>query len=94
ANKTYMQNVKQINISLLTHALLISALLRLESIILSMYIALAIRPIQVQSSASTILPILILTFSSCKEGTGLVLLIASTRTHGSDHLYNLNLLQC
>ncbi|NWY23648.1 NU4LM oxidoreductase, partial [Pheucticus melanocephalus] len=85
--------------SLLMHlicktALLISALLRLESIILSMYIALAIQPFQVQSSASTILLILIPTFSGCKAGTGLALLVASTRTHGSDHLHNLNLLQC
>uniref|UniRef100_A0A8C9MDT2 NU4LM oxidoreductase n=1 Tax=Serinus canaria TaxID=9135 RepID=A0A8C9MDT2_SERCA len=47
---------------------LISALLCLESIILSIYVALA--------------------------GTGLALLVASTRTHGSDHLHNFNLLQC
>ncbi|NWZ15508.1 NU4LM oxidoreductase, partial [Agelaius phoeniceus] len=73
---------------------LISALLCLESIILSMYIALAIRPIQVQSSASILLPILTLTFSACKAGTGLALLVASTRTHGSNHLHNFNLLQC
>ncbi|NWT29822.1 NU4LM oxidoreductase, partial [Cardinalis cardinalis] len=73
---------------------LISALLCLESIILSVYITLAIRPIQVQSSAATILPILILTFFGCKAGTELALLVASTRTHGSDHLHNLNLLQC
>uniref|UniRef100_A0A8D2P0R9 NADH dehydrogenase subunit 4L n=1 Tax=Zosterops lateralis melanops TaxID=1220523 RepID=A0A8D2P0R9_ZOSLA len=31
----------------------------------------------------------------CLEtGTGLALLVASTRTHGSDHLHNFNLLQC
>nr|YP_009590248.1 NADH dehydrogenase subunit 4L [Piranga bidentata]QBM10106.1 NADH dehydrogenase subunit 4L [Piranga bidentata]QBM10119.1 NADH dehydrogenase subunit 4L [Piranga bidentata] len=73
---------------------LISALLCLESMMLSMYIALAMWPIQTQSSTSTILPILMLTFSACEAGTGLALLVASTRTHGSDHLHNFNLLQC
>nr|YP_009107935.1 NADH dehydrogenase subunit 4L [Cardinalis cardinalis]ACI31708.1 NADH dehydrogenase subunit 4L [Cardinalis cardinalis]AIU45237.1 NADH dehydrogenase subunit 4L [Cardinalis cardinalis]QBM09911.1 NADH dehydrogenase subunit 4L [Cardinalis cardinalis]QNS38302.1 NADH dehydrogenase subunit 4L [Cardinalis cardinalis] len=73
---------------------LISALLCLESMMLSMYVALAMWPIQMQSSISTILPIIMLTFSACEAGTGLALLVASTRTHGSDHLHNFNLLQC
>nr|AKT94034.1 NADH dehydrogenase subunit 4L [Arremon aurantiirostris] len=73
---------------------LISALLCLESMMLSMYIALTMWPIWTQSSTSTILPILMLTFSACEAGTGLALLVASTRTHGSDHLHNFNLLQC
>nr|QGP73065.1 NADH dehydrogenase subunit 4L [Yuhina gularis] len=73
---------------------LISALLCLESMMLSMYIALSMWPIQTQTSSSTLLPILMLTFSACEAGTGLALLVASTRTHGSDHLHNFNLLQC
>nr|WGC89348.1 NADH dehydrogenase subunit 4L [Quiscalus quiscula] len=73
---------------------LISALLCLESMMLSMYVALAMWPIQTQTSMSTILPILMLTFSACEAGTGLALLVASTRTHGSDHLHNFNLLKC
>nr|WSP05449.1 NADH dehydrogenase subunit 4L [Diglossa glauca glauca] len=73
---------------------LISALLCLESMMLSMYVALAMWPIQMQSSTSTILPILMLTFSACEAATGLALLVASTRTHGSDLLHNFNLLQC
>nr|YP_009145347.1 NADH dehydrogenase subunit 4L [Prunella montanella]AKK32367.1 NADH dehydrogenase subunit 4L [Prunella montanella] len=73
---------------------LVSALLCLESMMLSMYIALAMWPIEMQSSSSTILPIIMLTFSACEAGTGLALLVASTRTHGSDHLHNFNLLQC
>nr|WDE84538.1 NADH dehydrogenase subunit 4L [Catharus guttatus]WDE84539.1 NADH dehydrogenase subunit 4L [Catharus guttatus]WDE84540.1 NADH dehydrogenase subunit 4L [Catharus guttatus]WDE84541.1 NADH dehydrogenase subunit 4L [Catharus guttatus]WDE84542.1 NADH dehydrogenase subunit 4L [Catharus guttatus] len=73
---------------------LISALLCLESMMLSMYIALAMWPIQMQSPSHTIIPILMLTFSACEAGTGLALLVASTRTHGSDHLHNFNLLQC
>nr|WDE84694.1 NADH dehydrogenase subunit 4L [Empidonax flaviventris] len=73
---------------------LISALLCLESMMLSMYIALSLWPIQTQMTSSTLLPILMLAFSACEAGTGLAILVASARTHGSDHLNNLNLLQC
>nr|YP_009943843.1 NADH dehydrogenase subunit 4L [Chaetorhynchus papuensis]QOD95674.1 NADH dehydrogenase subunit 4L [Chaetorhynchus papuensis] len=73
---------------------LISALLCLESMMLSMYVALSMWPIQTQMPSSTLLPILMLAFSACEAGTGLALLVASTRTHGSDHLHNFNLLQC
>nr|YP_007624730.1 NADH dehydrogenase subunit 4L [Tachycineta leucorrhoa]YP_007624743.1 NADH dehydrogenase subunit 4L [Tachycineta meyeni]AEX37461.1 NADH dehydrogenase subunit 4L [Tachycineta leucorrhoa]AEX37474.1 NADH dehydrogenase subunit 4L [Tachycineta meyeni] len=73
---------------------LISALLCLESMMLSMYIALSMWPIQTQTTSSILLPILMLTFSACEAGTGLALLVASTRTHGSDHLHNFNLLRC
>nr|QOD98066.1 NADH dehydrogenase subunit 4L [Elachura formosa] len=73
---------------------LISALLCLESMMLSMYVALAMWPIQTQASSPMIMPILMLTFSACEAGTGLALLVASTRTHGSDHLHNFNLLKC
>nr|YP_010000438.1 NADH dehydrogenase subunit 4L [Pycnonotus jocosus]QOD96311.1 NADH dehydrogenase subunit 4L [Pycnonotus jocosus] len=73
---------------------LVSALLCLESMMLSMYIALSMWPIQTQAPSSTLLPIFMLTFSACEAGTGLALLVASTRTHGSDHLHNFNLLQC
>nr|YP_009944077.1 NADH dehydrogenase subunit 4L [Tyrannus savana]QOD95921.1 NADH dehydrogenase subunit 4L [Tyrannus savana] len=73
---------------------LISILLCLESMMLSMYIALSLWPIQTQTASSTLMPILMLAFSACEAGTGLAILVASTRTHGSDHLHNFNLLQC
>nr|YP_009943856.1 NADH dehydrogenase subunit 4L [Cephalopterus ornatus]QOD95687.1 NADH dehydrogenase subunit 4L [Cephalopterus ornatus] len=73
---------------------LISALLCLESMMLSMYLALSMWPIQTQTSSPTLMPVLMLAFSACEAGTGLAILVASTRTHGSDHLHNLNLLQC
>nr|AVG72823.1 NADH dehydrogenase subunit 4L [Poicephalus rufiventris] len=73
---------------------LISALLCLESMMLSMYLALSTWPIENQASSLTLAPILMLTFSACEAGTGLAMLVASTRTHGSDNLQNLNLLQC
>uniref|UniRef100_A0A318D602 NADH dehydrogenase subunit 4L n=2 Tax=cellular organisms TaxID=131567 RepID=A0A318D602_9GAMM len=37
---------------------------------------------------------ILLTFSACEASSGLALLVAATRTHGSDQLKNLNLLQC
>nr|YP_009943908.1 NADH dehydrogenase subunit 4L [Campylorhamphus procurvoides]QOD95739.1 NADH dehydrogenase subunit 4L [Campylorhamphus procurvoides] len=73
---------------------LISALLCLESMMLSMYIALSMWPAQTQMTSPTLMPILMLAFSACEAGTGLAILVASSRTHGSDHLHNLNLLQC
>nr|YP_001648840.1 NADH dehydrogenase subunit 4L [Sylvia crassirostris]CAP10142.1 NADH dehydrogenase subunit 4L [Sylvia crassirostris] len=73
---------------------LISALLCLESMMLSMYVALSMWSIQTQTPSPALLPILMLTFSACEAGTGLALLVASTRTHGSDHLHNFNLLKC
>ncbi|NWS50521.1 NU4LM oxidoreductase, partial [Probosciger aterrimus] len=73
---------------------LVSALLCLESIILAMYIALSTWPAENLITSSSLTPLLILTFSACEAGTGLAMLVASSRTHGSDHLHNLNLLQC
>nr|YP_009991578.1 NADH dehydrogenase subunit 4L [Chloroceryle aenea]AYN73455.1 NADH dehydrogenase subunit 4L [Chloroceryle aenea]QNN84387.1 NADH dehydrogenase subunit 4L [Chloroceryle aenea] len=73
---------------------LVSALLCLESMMLALYIALSTWPVENQSTSPTLLPTLMLAFSACEAGTGLAMLVASTRTHGSDHLHNLNLLQC
>nr|BCD55643.1 NADH dehydrogenase subunit 4L [Oceanodroma castro] len=73
---------------------LISALLCLESMMLSMYVGLSAWPIETQAASFTMMPLLMLTFSACEAGTGLAMLVASSRTHGTDHLHNLNLLQC
>nr|YP_007026967.1 NADH dehydrogenase subunit 4L [Eopsaltria australis]AFX81765.1 NADH dehydrogenase subunit 4L [Eopsaltria australis]AJA05183.1 NADH dehydrogenase subunit 4L [Eopsaltria australis]AJA05326.1 NADH dehydrogenase subunit 4L [Eopsaltria australis]AJA05365.1 NADH dehydrogenase subunit 4L [Eopsaltria australis]AJA05482.1 NADH dehydrogenase subunit 4L [Eopsaltria australis] len=73
---------------------LVSALLCLESMMLSMFVAMTMWPIHTQATSPTILPILVLTFSACEASTGLALLVASTRTHGSDYLHNFNLLRC
>nr|QWS05475.1 NADH dehydrogenase subunit 4L [Melanocharis arfakiana]QWS05488.1 NADH dehydrogenase subunit 4L [Melanocharis arfakiana]QWS05501.1 NADH dehydrogenase subunit 4L [Melanocharis arfakiana] len=73
---------------------LVSALLCLESMMLALYVSLAMWPIHTQASSSTILPIIMLAFSACEAGAGLALLVASTRTHGTDHLHNFNLLKC
>nr|YP_009353700.1 NADH dehydrogenase subunit 4L [Glaucidium cuculoides]AQY15770.1 NADH dehydrogenase subunit 4L [Glaucidium cuculoides] len=73
---------------------LISALLCLESMMLSTYLTLSAWPIENQAPSTMLTPVLMLTFSACEASTGLAMMVASTRTHGSDHLHNLNLLQC
>nr|AYN73661.1 NADH dehydrogenase subunit 4L [Corythornis leucogaster] len=73
---------------------LVSALLCLESMMLSLYMALSIWPVENQTTMFSIAPVLMLAFSACEAGTGLAMLVASTRTHGSDYMHNLNLLQC
>nr|WDD39353.1 NADH dehydrogenase subunit 4L [Oreolalax omeimontis] len=73
---------------------LLSALLCLEGAMLSLYLASSLWSSSLASSISSITPMLILTFSACEAGTGLSLMVATTRTFGSDKLHNLNLLQC
>ncbi|NP_740239.1 NADH dehydrogenase subunit 4L (mitochondrion) [Polyodon spathula] len=73
---------------------LLSALLCLEGMMLSLFIALSLWSLQLESTTHATAPMLLLAFSACEAGAGLALLVAATRTHGTDHLQNLNLLQC
>nr|YP_009178159.1 NADH dehydrogenase subunit 4L [Acipenser oxyrinchus]AKM54811.1 NADH dehydrogenase subunit 4L [Acipenser oxyrinchus oxyrinchus]AKM54824.1 NADH dehydrogenase subunit 4L [Acipenser oxyrinchus desotoi]AJW75450.1 NADH dehydrogenase subunit 4L [Acipenser oxyrinchus]ANG44020.1 NADH dehydrogenase subunit 4L [Acipenser oxyrinchus oxyrinchus]ANG44033.1 NADH dehydrogenase subunit 4L [Acipenser oxyrinchus oxyrinchus] len=73
---------------------LLSALLCLEGMMLSLFIALSLWSLQLESTTYAAAPMLLLAFSACEAGAGLALLVATTRTHGTDHLQNLNLLQC
>uniref|UniRef100_A0A1D8R9Y5 NADH-ubiquinone oxidoreductase chain 4L n=1 Tax=Accipiter gularis TaxID=258530 RepID=A0A1D8R9Y5_9AVES len=74
---------------------LISTLLCLiGSMLLSMYIAMSMWPIEPQTTSTTVAPEFMLAFSACQAGTGLAMLVASARTPGSDNLHNLYLLQC
>nr|YP_010997025.1 NADH dehydrogenase subunit 4L [Prietella phreatophila]UGN11510.1 NADH dehydrogenase subunit 4L [Prietella phreatophila] len=73
---------------------LLSALLCLEGMMLSLFIALALWMLQLESTTFSAAPILLLAFSACEAGVGLALLVASARTHGTDRLQSLNLLQC
>nr|YP_097084.1 NADH dehydrogenase subunit 4L [Rhyacotriton variegatus]AAU20521.1 NADH dehydrogenase subunit 4L [Rhyacotriton variegatus] len=73
---------------------LLSALLCLEGMMLALFIAMSIWSKQVEILSFFSMPVFMLTFSACEAGTGLALMVATTRTHGSDHLKNLNLLQC
>nr|YP_010852894.1 NADH dehydrogenase subunit 4L [Gymnothorax richardsonii]WGL40710.1 NADH dehydrogenase subunit 4L [Gymnothorax richardsonii] len=73
---------------------LLSALLCLEAMMLSLYIAMALWSIQVGSNVFSPTPMMLLAFSACEASAGLALLVATSRTHGTDHLKALNLLQC
>nr|WNH20784.1 NADH dehydrogenase subunit 4L [Archosargus rhomboidalis] len=73
---------------------LLSALLCLEGMMLSLFIALSLWTLQLSSINFSASPLLLLAFSACEASAGLALLVATARTHGSDHLQSLNLLQC
>nr|YP_009990498.1 NADH dehydrogenase subunit 4L [Ctenolabrus rupestris]QNM99735.1 NADH dehydrogenase subunit 4L [Ctenolabrus rupestris]BCD71978.1 NADH dehydrogenase subunit 4L [Ctenolabrus rupestris] len=73
---------------------LLSALLCLEGMMLALFIALSLWTLQLNSTSFSTAPMLLLAFSACEASAGLALLVATARTHGSDQLKNLNLLQC
>nr|AZN62421.1 NADH dehydrogenase subunit 4L [Channa diplogramma] len=73
---------------------LLSALLCLEGMMLSLFIALSLWSLQFNSTNFSASPMLLLAFSACEAGAGLALLVATARTHGTDRLQSLNLLQC
>nr|WNH18625.1 NADH dehydrogenase subunit 4L [Chilomycterus schoepfii] len=73
---------------------LLSALLCLEGMMLTLFIALSLWSLQLNSTSFSTTPLLLLAFSACEASAGLALLVATARTHGSDRMQNLNLLQC
>nr|AMO26095.1 NADH dehydrogenase subunit 4L [Acanthurus gahhm]WCJ44910.1 NADH dehydrogenase subunit 4L [Acanthurus xanthopterus] len=73
---------------------LLSALLCLEGMMLSLFIGLSLWTLHFSSISSLATPLLLLTFSACEASVGLALLVAMARTHGSDRIATLNLLQC
>nr|YP_009455702.1 NADH dehydrogenase subunit 4L [Atherinomorus lacunosus]WNH17351.1 NADH dehydrogenase subunit 4L [Atherinomorus insularum]BBC27408.1 NADH dehydrogenase subunit 4L [Atherinomorus lacunosus] len=73
---------------------LLSALLCLEGMMLSLFIALSLWTLQLDSTNFSTSPMILLAFSACEASAGLALLVATARTHGTDRLQSLNLLQC
>nr|YP_009229008.1 NADH dehydrogenase subunit 4L [Paralichthys lethostigma]ALS20306.1 NADH dehydrogenase subunit 4L [Paralichthys lethostigma]WNH19210.1 NADH dehydrogenase subunit 4L [Paralichthys squamilentus] len=73
---------------------LLSALLCLEGMMLSLFIALSLWTLQLDSTNFSASPMFLLAFSACEASAGLALLVATARTHGTDRLQSLNLLQC
>nr|YP_010593348.1 NADH dehydrogenase subunit 4L [Eumicrotremus spinosus]WAI96428.1 NADH dehydrogenase subunit 4L [Eumicrotremus spinosus]WMN13960.1 NADH dehydrogenase subunit 4L [Eumicrotremus orbis] len=73
---------------------LLSALLCLEGMMLSLFIALSLWALQLEATNLSPAPVLLLAFSACEASAGLALLVAATRTHGTSRLQSLNLLQC
>nr|NP_071461.1 NADH dehydrogenase subunit 4L [Sardinops melanostictus]YP_010148965.1 NADH dehydrogenase subunit 4L [Sardinops sagax]QQV69882.1 NADH dehydrogenase subunit 4L [Sardinops sagax]WMI34827.1 NADH dehydrogenase subunit 4L [Sardinops sagax]BAB18610.1 NADH dehydrogenase subunit 4L [Sardinops melanostictus] len=73
---------------------LLSALLCLEGMMLSLFLALSLWVLQTEVASFSAAPMMLLAFSACEASTGLALLVATARTHGSDRMQSLNLLQC
>nr|YP_010036070.1 NADH dehydrogenase subunit 4L [Parambassis ranga]QEH58534.1 NADH dehydrogenase subunit 4L [Parambassis lala]QQW26864.1 NADH dehydrogenase subunit 4L [Parambassis lala] len=73
---------------------LLSALLCLEGMMLSLFIALSLWSLQLNATSLSTSPMILLAFSACEASAGLALLVATARTHGTDRLQTLNLLQC
>nr|AGN71362.1 NADH dehydrogenase subunit 4L [Nyctimystes kubori] len=73
---------------------LLSALLCLESMMLSIFIGLGLWAMKFSSVSPMMFPLIMLTMSACEAGLGLSLMIATARTHGTDNLNSLNILQC
>ncbi|YP_009123855.1 NADH dehydrogenase subunit 4L (mitochondrion) [Betta splendens] len=73
---------------------LLSAFLCLEGMMLSLFIAISLWALQLDTTGFLTSPVLLLAFSACEASAGLALLVATARTHGTDRLQNLNLFQC
>nr|WIL10076.1 NADH dehydrogenase subunit 4L [Phyllopteryx dewysea] len=73
---------------------LLSALLCLEGMMLSLYMALSLWTFELSSINFTPSSMMLLAFSACEASAGLALLVATSRTHGTDQLKALNILQC
>nr|WNH19939.1 NADH dehydrogenase subunit 4L [Antennatus tuberosus] len=73
---------------------LLSALLCLEGMMLSLFMALSLWMLQLITANFSTSPMFMLALSACEASVGLALLVASARTHGSDHIQSFNLLKC
>nr|YP_010957519.1 NADH dehydrogenase subunit 4L [Conger oceanicus]WMY90846.1 NADH dehydrogenase subunit 4L [Conger oceanicus] len=73
---------------------LLSALLCLEMMMLSIYMSMTMWSYQTGSNIFSSTPMILLAFSACEASAGLALLVATTRTHGTVYLNNLNILKC
>nr|YP_086875.1 NADH dehydrogenase subunit 4L [Amphisbaena schmidti]AAT08524.1 NADH dehydrogenase subunit 4L [Amphisbaena schmidti] len=72
----------------------ISVLLCIETMMLTLYFIMAHLALHTSTPTNTTMPLMLLTLSACEAGTGLALLVATVRTHSSDHMNNINMLQC
>nr|YP_044734.1 NADH dehydrogenase subunit 4L [Shinisaurus crocodilurus]BAD24784.1 NADH dehydrogenase subunit 4L [Shinisaurus crocodilurus] len=90
-NSTFMLGITGMSIQR-TH--LVSVLLCIEGMMLALFMMISTFSINLHNPSITSSPIMLLAFSACEASTGLALLVATSRTHGNDHLHNLSILQC
>nr|YP_006883519.1 NADH dehydrogenase subunit 4L [Takydromus wolteri]AFN87673.1 NADH dehydrogenase subunit 4L [Takydromus wolteri] len=75
-----------------THLMLI--LICVEGMMLTLYLTTTTFISSLNIPMIAILPILLLAMSACEASTGLALLVATSRTHGVDHMKSFSLLKC
>ncbi|YP_009121454.1 NADH dehydrogenase subunit 4L (mitochondrion) [Neophocaena asiaeorientalis] len=73
---------------------LMSALLCLEGMVLSLFILMTLTILNSHFTLANMAPIILLVFAACEAAIGLALLVMISNTYGTDHVQNLNLLQC
>nr|UEK24993.1 NADH dehydrogenase subunit 4L [Conepatus leuconotus] len=73
---------------------LMSSLLCLEGMMLSLFIMITITILNNHFTLASMAPIILLVFAACEAALGLSLLVMVSNTYGTDHVQNLNLLQC
>nr|YP_008994663.1 NADH dehydrogenase subunit 4L [Meriones unguiculatus]AAB87188.1 NADH dehydrogenase subunit 4L [Meriones unguiculatus]AGX00699.1 NADH dehydrogenase subunit 4L [Meriones unguiculatus]QHN51486.1 NADH dehydrogenase subunit 4L [Meriones unguiculatus] len=73
---------------------LMSTLLCMEGMVLSLFIMISMLILNSNSMISFPTPIIILVFAACEAAVGLALLVKVSTMYGTDHVQNLNLLQC
>nr|UUA63429.1 NADH dehydrogenase subunit 4L [Molossus molossus] len=71
-----------------------SSLLRLEGMMLSLFVFMSMMILMTHMTLSNMIPIILLVFAACEAALGLSLLVMVSNTYGVDHVQNLNLLQC
>nr|AJL34368.1 NADH dehydrogenase subunit 4L [Smutsia temminckii]ATX68956.1 NADH dehydrogenase subunit 4L [Smutsia temminckii] len=73
---------------------LMSSLLCLEGMMLSLFTMIAITSLNINFTLASMAPIILLVFAACEAALGLSLLVLVSNSYGTDHVQNLNLLQC
>nr|YP_009003595.1 NADH dehydrogenase subunit 4L [Potomotyphlus kaupii]AGZ19080.1 NADH dehydrogenase subunit 4L [Potomotyphlus kaupii] len=72
---------------------MMSALICLEGMMLSLFIGITLW-LMTNSTALSPAPMILLTLSACEAGSGLAILVATSRTHGTDLMKTMNMLRC
>nr|QEZ90465.1 NADH dehydrogenase subunit 4L [Archaster typicus] len=78
---------------LLNRLHLLSILLCLELLLISLFLALALWSINTSSNVLVSNNLILLTLSACEASVGLSLMVALSRTHNSDLVSSINILQ-
>nr|YP_009184356.1 NADH dehydrogenase subunit 4L [Cyclopes didactylus]ALO62404.1 NADH dehydrogenase subunit 4L [Cyclopes didactylus] len=73
---------------------LMSSLLCLEGMMLALFVLSTMTIMNINTTLSTMMPVVLLVFAACEAAIGLALLVTVSNTYGLDYVQNLNLLKC